>query len=170
MDEQRLQPVYFWRTCTAKQMSGQILRTQRSKTLLTTVEILGGLQARVCVSAGVSLQSETSLSWNKYVVFTRKINADMELSYWDRLKELWMASIQRRREKCCIIYTRKILEGVLPGPSTREETMKRQNHPSFGRICPRKTHFCVTPMMTVEAESFTNFRPRLCCTALYREQ
>ena len=51
-------------------------------------------------------------------IFTRKITANKELSYWDRLKELEMYSLQSRRERYCMIYTWKILEGVVPSPST----------------------------------------------------
>ena len=46
--------------------------------------------------------------------FTRKINGCKELTYWDRLKKLKILSLQRRRERYCIIHVWKILNGLAP--------------------------------------------------------
>ena len=47
--------------------------------------------------------------------FTSKIeNMDEEDTYWDRLTKLGIMSLQRRREKLCIIFTWKIKNNVVP--------------------------------------------------------
>ena len=46
--------------------------------------------------------------------FTRKISGCKDVSYWDRLKKLKLQSLQRRRERYCIIHTWKILNNVAP--------------------------------------------------------
>ena len=46
--------------------------------------------------------------------FTRHISGCRDLSYWDRLKRLKIMSLQRRRERYCIIHVWKILNGNDP--------------------------------------------------------
>jgi hypothetical protein len=46
--------------------------------------------------------------------FTRRIHGLKTVNYWDRLKELKLTSLQRRRERYSIIHTWKILNGVCP--------------------------------------------------------
>lgn len=46
--------------------------------------------------------------------FTRKILGCSELQYWDRLKKLKLMSLQRRRERYCIIHVWKILNEEAP--------------------------------------------------------
>ena len=46
--------------------------------------------------------------------FTKKIYGCKELSYWERLKKLGMLSLQRRRERYCIVHVWKILNGLAP--------------------------------------------------------
>ena len=46
--------------------------------------------------------------------FTRRIHGLKNINYWDRLKELNLTSLQRRRERYSIIHTWKILNGVCP--------------------------------------------------------
>ena len=46
--------------------------------------------------------------------FTRKINGCKDLIYWDRIKKLKILSLQRRRERYCIIHVWKILNGLAP--------------------------------------------------------
>ena len=45
---------------------------------------------------------------------TAKIYEVKDLNYWDRLKELKLYSLQRRRERYCIIHVWKILNGLAP--------------------------------------------------------
>ena len=46
--------------------------------------------------------------------FTRKIAGCQDLDYWDRLKKLKLLSLQRRRERYCIIHVWKMLNGLAP--------------------------------------------------------
>ena len=50
--------------------------------------------------------------------FTSKINfeGDTRPNYWERLSELKIYSLQRRRERYCILYTWKVLHGLYPNP------------------------------------------------------
>ena len=49
--------------------------------------------------------------------FTRKINGCQSLSYWQRLKELDLFSLQRRRERYILICMWRILHGAIPNPN-----------------------------------------------------
>ena len=46
--------------------------------------------------------------------FTRRILGCKDLTYWDRLKKLHLMSLQRRRERYCIIHAWKILNDLAP--------------------------------------------------------
>ena len=46
--------------------------------------------------------------------FTRKIAGCKDLDYWERLKSLKLLSLQRRRERYCIILVWKMLNGLAP--------------------------------------------------------
>ena len=46
--------------------------------------------------------------------FTRYINGCQGLSYWDRLKNLGLMSLQRRRERYAILHLWKIWQGAVP--------------------------------------------------------
>ena len=56
------------------------------------------------------IQSLESIQRN----FTSKISGLQNLSYWDRLKQLKLMSLQRRRERFCMIYMWKILNCQVP--------------------------------------------------------
>ncbi len=53
--------------------------------------------------------------------FLRRICALSELSYWDQLKHIKLYSVERRRERYFVIYTWKVLEGLVPNVSTEQE-------------------------------------------------
>ena len=46
--------------------------------------------------------------------FTRRIDGLEDLNYWERLKDLKLYSLERRRERYCIIYVWKILNDLAP--------------------------------------------------------
>ena len=46
--------------------------------------------------------------------FTAKILGYSDMNYWDRLKSLKLSSLQRRRERCILIYMWKILNDIVP--------------------------------------------------------
>ena len=52
--------------------------------------------------------------------FTSKIPEVRHLSYWERLRALKMNSQQRRLERYRIIYTWKVLEGLVPNPGLEQ--------------------------------------------------
>ena len=58
--------------------------------------------------------------------FTKKIPALRDLNYWERLKALKMYSQQRRLERYRILYTWKILEGLVPNCGIEELNSDRR--------------------------------------------
>ena len=69
--------------------------------------------------------------------FLRRISSMRNLSYWQQLKQLWLFSLERRRERYRIIYVWRILEGHVPNKSTFGLTPKitAKWHPRRGREC-----------------------------------
>ena len=64
------------------------------------------------------------------VNFLKKIKDIPKLDYWEQLKFLKMYSLQRRRERYCIIYVWKILENRVPNFGIEVGCSKR-----LGRYC-----------------------------------
>ncbi|KAL5255606.1 hypothetical protein ACHWQZ_G010992 [Mnemiopsis leidyi] len=60
--------------------------------------------------------------------FTRRIRGFKDTNYWDRLKELNLCSLQRRRERYMIIHVWKILQGICPN----DIGMVFRNNPRLG--------------------------------------
>ncbi|KAK8749728.1 hypothetical protein OTU49_015503, partial [Cherax quadricarinatus] len=50
--------------------------------------------------------------------FTARISSVKHLNYWERLEALDLYSLERRRERYIIIYTWKIMEGMVPNLHT----------------------------------------------------
>ena len=96
-------------------------------------------------------------------IFTRKLINKPEVKYWERLKELGLYSLQRRRERYCIIYTWKILENMVPCPSSKGlPAVETHLNPRLGRLCTRRAITATSHRLkTLEAESFINFGPKL---------
>ena len=59
-------------------------------------------------------------------IYTRKIPEVKSLNYWQRLAQLKMYSQQRRMERYRVIYTWKILEGLVPNCGLEESTSIRR--------------------------------------------
>ena len=57
---------------------------------------------------------------NLMKTYTKKIPEMKELNYWMRLKTLKMNSQQRRFERYRILYTWKVLEGLVPNPGLEQ--------------------------------------------------
>ena len=51
--------------------------------------------------------------------FTSVLYGLEELSYWERLKKLNIFSLERRRERYIILYTFKIILGIVPNPGIK---------------------------------------------------
>ena len=60
--------------------------------------------------------------------FFRKILGLQHMDYWDRLKKLKIMSLQRRRERYCIIQVWKIVNGLSPN----DINMQFKSHPRLG--------------------------------------
>ena len=76
--------------------------------------------------------------------FVRKIKLNPNFDYWDRLSALNLYSLERRRERYRIIYTWKIVEGLVPNISIDESRkIKAYQSSRYGRLCavlPRVTN------------------------------
>ena len=66
--------------------------------------------------------------------FTRKIWHVNRGDYWERLSSFKLYSLQRRRERYRIIYTWKILEGLVPNVGTTNKITSRTSV-RHGRLC-----------------------------------
>ena len=95
--------------------------------------ILGTFTTRDCITMMTLLESLVlpildygSQLWSPHLVkhidqleknqrsFTKHITAMQSLEYSERLVSLKLYSLQRRRERYCIIYVWKIIEGLVP--------------------------------------------------------
>ncbi|XP_076044744.1 uncharacterized protein LOC143027351 [Oratosquilla oratoria] len=69
--------------------------------------------------------------------YTRHIRGMKDLNYWDRLEVLGLYSQQRRRERFRAIYTWKILQGLVPDPTSL--TIKLYHSVWHEQKCERQT-------------------------------
>ena len=67
--------------------------------------------------------------------FTVKMNGLANLDYWARLKRLGLYSIERRRERYLIIYTYKIIRGLVPNMKEEKYELKTKSSARRGREC-----------------------------------
>ena len=68
--------------------------------------------------------------------FTCKITEVQHLNYWERLHELKLYYLQRRRELYIIVYIWKITQHMVPNISgTIWHTIKTRKHPRHGTQC-----------------------------------
>ena len=89
--------------------------------------------------------------------FTFKIPILRHLNYWERLRELKMNSIQRRLERYRIIYTWKIVEGLVPNCG-----LKYQESETKGRKCIVPKSTCrVQSIKTIRESTFQVTGPKL---------
>ena len=94
--------------------------------------------------------------------FTCKITEVRHLNYWERLHELKLYSLQRRRERYIIIYIWKITQHMVPNiGGTIGNTIKTRKHPRHGTQCviqyPTNRH----PAQSLQENAITVFGPRL---------
>ena len=80
-------------------------------------------------SEGANLESLDGLLRS----YTSKIPAVKHLNFWDRLSKLKLNSVGRRNERYRIIYTWKILEGLVPNCGVKEESESMETR--LGRSC-----------------------------------
>ena len=61
-------------------------------------------------------------------VFTSKISGTTELNYWDRLRQLSLMSLQRRRERYIILHMWKVLHST----TSNDLNIEFVHRPRFG--------------------------------------
>ena len=95
--------------------------------------------------------------------FTANIPAVKHLNYWDRLKSLKMNSEQRRIERYKIIYTWKILEGLVPNCGVTECKSENEGiNDRRGRMCDVTKHKSkVLSIQAMRESSFQMSGPKL---------
>ena len=95
--------------------------------------------------------------------FTRKIrgihNRD---DYWQRLKKHHLYSLERRRERYRIIYTWKMIEGLVPNLTGRSQVLTKQTL-RVGRVCviPPTSTSTTNKLQRLREGSFCVNGPRL---------
>ena len=67
--------------------------------------------------------------------FTAKIVSIGHLNYWERLKQLGIYSLERRRERYQIIYIFKIMQGLTPNFEGDKFRIRTEYSARRGRIC-----------------------------------
>lgn len=125
-------------TATARQLAGWILRTfqtrsERCMPTLWKALVLPRLEYN-CQLWSPQKLSEISEVEAPQRTFTSKIQGVQHLNYWERLGELRLYSLQRRRERYIIIYVWKILEQKVPNVG-----IVATQHPRRGRLCYVRT-------------------------------
>ena len=88
--------------------------------------------------------------------FTKKIPEVAHLDYWSRLKQLKMLSQQRRSERYRIIYTWKVLEGMVPNCGIQAHFSERR-----GRECVIPALKGRLAVQTLRQQSFQVAGPKL---------
>ena len=90
--------------------------------------------------------------------FTARIWSLKEMNYWERLKELNLMSIQRRRERYIIIHTWKIFSGAAPN----DLGLVFQFNDRLGLRCLVPTLTSKSAAVnSLKDQSFTSMGPRL---------
>ncbi len=144
-----------------KSMSGWVLRTFASrdgqclKTLWKSL-VLPRLEYCCQLWSPHKIQEITTLEAIQRA-FTARIQEVHHLNYWERLSELKLYSLQRRRERYCILYVWKILEDRVPNMG-----IIVNQHPRKGRLCFIKgVQGSIQRVRTLTHNSFTHNGPRL---------
>ena len=96
-------------------------------------------------------------------VFIKKIRNMSCLSYWEQLSTLNLYSLQRRRERYIIIYTWKILEGLVPNIAEGDASLSARWHQRRGRECqlPKVKSTAPVRIQTIRRSSFAVNGPRI---------
>ena len=149
-----------------KQMIGWILRTFKTRETLPLLTLYKSLV--------VPIMEYCSQLWSPLVVgkirrlesiqrtFTHRIAQVRDLNYWERLKELRLYSLERRRERYQIMYIWKILNGVVDNLEGNLG-VETQRHMRLGLKCkiPPLNSRALTSVKTIKESSFLVHGPRL---------
>ena len=121
------------------QLTAWVLRTFKSRAqapMLTLWKSLILSKMEYCSQLWCPLKkSDIQRIENVQRSFLRKISGTSDLSYWERLKQFNMYSLERRRERYRIIYIWKILEGLVPNVGEHVKTVQSERSDRYGRRC-----------------------------------
>lgn len=95
--------------------------------------------------------------------FTARLVNMTSLNYWERLVELGLYSLERRRDRYIILYIWKILQGLVPNFQDDEYKVVELISPRRGRLCvvpPLKSGVSAS-VRTIKDDSFAVRGPRL---------
>ena len=123
----------------ARRLSGWILRVFKTREHLPMLTLFKSLiLPRIeycCILTSPYKAGEIAELEGIQRSFTSKIESVKHLNYWDRLKHLKLYSLERRRERYLIIYTWKILEGLVPNFSSQSSKVSCFLSARHGRKC-----------------------------------
>nr|XP_053656082.1 uncharacterized protein LOC128704893 [Cherax quadricarinatus] len=108
---------------SARKMTGWIMRTfktREAKPMMTLFRSLVLSRLEYCCTLTAPFKAgEIADLENVQRTFMPRITEIKHLNYWERLRFLNLYSLERRRERYMIIYTWKILEGLVPNLHTK---------------------------------------------------
>lgn len=152
------------KAAAAKKLSGWILRTFKTREagpMLTLFKSLVIPRLEYCSAlTSPAMAGDINDLESVQRSFTFHITSVKHLDYWDRLKALNLYSLERRRERYLIIYTWKVIEGIVPNLHT---TILWDWSDRGGRKCkipPLKTK-CKRKLVSIRDSWLTNKGPRL---------
>ena len=95
--------------------------------------------------------------------FTYRITGMKDLDYWERLAQLNLYSLERRRDRYYIVYVWKIINGVAPNFSIDNMAIKTRNSPRRGLTCevPPVNRAAPQRLQTIKEHSFMVHGPKL---------
>ncbi|XP_076058789.1 uncharacterized protein LOC143035751 [Oratosquilla oratoria] len=130
-------------TSKARRLAGWILRTFQTRSprcMLTLWKSLVLPHLEYCCQLWSPQKvSEIMEIEGPQRTFTNKIHGLQELNYWERLKELQLFSLQRRRERYIIIYVWKVLEKKVPNTGIQVSVHQRRGRLCYVRTTPGST-------------------------------
>ena len=146
----------------AKKYAGWILRTFSSRSLSVILPLyISFVRSRLenCCPLWFPFTKKDIMSLEAIQrSFTAKINSLYDLNYWDRLKKLRLYSLQRRRERFCIIQVWKILHKISPNDTlvSFHDNARLGPVADIPRLISRRQH-----TNTLRDQSFSCNGPRL---------
>ena len=146
--------------CKVRQKCGWILRTFNCRNLFFMKFMWKSLiQGHIDYCSQLYFPDQSSSLQdieNLFKTYTKKIPEISHLNYWCRLKELKMFSQQRRAERYRIIYTWKVLEGLVPNCGIEVHESQRR-----GRECVVPASKGRMAVQTLRQQSFQVAGPKL---------
>ena len=95
--------------------------------------------------------------------YTSRIEGLSNLNYWDRLSELGLYTLERRRERYALIYIYKIIRGFVPNIPNDKYKILTYDSLRRGRLCriPELNRNSLLRYQTLSENSFAIKAPRL---------